>query len=75
MGRARNPENDAFYVLNLCDELLGVKSSREHTFEWLLGDLSPKAGRRKALPVDGYWESLSLVVEVMENQALRRTTS
>jgi hypothetical protein len=68
MGRARNPDNDAFYLLNLCDEILRIKASREHRFDWLRGDLSPRTGRTMTLPVDGYWEPLKLVVEVMESQ-------
>jgi hypothetical protein len=59
---------DADYVLDLCDELLRSHGSREHTFPWLVGDLSSKNGRRKKLPVDSFWEDLGLVVEVMESQ-------
>lgn len=68
MGRARNPDNDAFYVLNLCEQVLGSISSREHRFEWLRGDVSSRTGRSMTLPVDGYWRELGLVVEVMESQ-------
>lgn len=68
MGKARNPDNDAFYSLNFCDDILGIKASREHRFDWLRGDLSARTGRAATLPVDGYWESLGLVVEVMESQ-------
>ncbi len=68
MGKARNPDNDAFYLLNFCDDILGIKASREHRFDWLRGDLSARTGRTATLPVDGYWQSLGLVVEVMESQ-------
>lgn len=61
-------DRDATYVLDICDLLLGIAGSREHTFEWLAGDLSPKTGRCRLLPVDSYWESLRLVVEVLETQ-------
>lgn len=56
------------YVLDLCDEALGTASRRQHTFEWLRGDPSPKTGRRKPLPVDAYYPSLRLVVEFHEKQ-------
>lgn len=56
------------YVLGLCDEVVGAPSRRQHTFEWLKGDPSPKTGRSKPLPVDAYWPSLRLVVEFHEKQ-------
>ncbi len=73
MGKARNPDNDAFYVLNLCEEVLGSAASREHRFEWLRGDISSRTGRSMTLPVDGYWPQLGLVIEVMESQHFRAT--
>lgn len=60
--------SDEYYVLDLCDELLGTPCARQHTFDWLLGDVSPKTGRRKPLPVDGYWAGAGLVVEFAESQ-------
>lgn len=60
-------ENES-YVLDLCDEVLGAAGRRQHTFEWLKGDPSPKTGNRKALPVDAYYPSLRLVVEFHEKQ-------
>lgn len=57
----------AVYILDLCDEVLGSRSSREHRFDWLLGDPG-KTGRRVRLPVDAYWADLRLVVEVYERQ-------
>lgn len=65
------PRQDQHYVTDLCDAVLGLPASREHTFGWLLGDLSPKTGRRKPLPVDAYWESLGLVMEFQEAQHSR----
>ena len=61
-------ETDEHYVLDLCDEIIGTKCSRQHRFDWLLGDPSPTTGRQVALPVDGYWESENLVVEFAESQ-------
>lgn len=64
MGRANS---DEFYVLDLCDEVLGEIGLRQHRFEWLLGDPGA-SGRRVRLPVDGYWPVASLVVEYRERQ-------
>lgn len=61
-------ESDEHYVLDLCDQIIGAEGSRQHRFEWLLGDQSPSTGRRIALPVDGYWEAERLVVEFAESQ-------
>lgn len=56
------------YILSLCDEVLGEQSLREHTFDWLLGDVSTKTGLQRRLPVDAYWPMLNLVVEFHEKQ-------
>ena len=50
------------YVIDLCDEILGQKASRQHKFDFLRGD----SGRR--LPVDAYYENLNLVIEYRERQ-------
>jgi hypothetical protein len=46
--RRQNPANtgarDARYVLDLCDEVLGVSGKREFTFEWLVGDRRRRPG-------------------------------
>jgi hypothetical protein len=65
MGRA---DSDEHYVLDLCDEVLGERSSRQHRFDWLVGDPSPNTGKARRLPVDAYWEPLKLVVEFREHQ-------
>lgn len=58
---------DEIYVIDLCDEMFGVSASRQHRFDWLVGD--PGAdGRPRALPVDAYYEELGLVVEYRELQ-------
>lgn len=64
MGRETS---DEAYVLNLCDRVLGEASSRQHRFDWLLGDPG-RSGRRVRLPVDGYWPVANLVVEYRERQ-------
>ena len=55
-------DNDENYVLDLCDAILKLKSKRQHRFNFLLGDAGTK------LPVDAYYESLSLVIEYRERQ-------
>ena len=58
-GRATSDES---YVIDLCDEVLKMKASRQHKFDFLVGD----TGYR--LPVDAYYESLNLVIEYHERQ-------
>lgn len=60
--------SDEHYVLDLCDEVLGVPGIRQATFDWLRGDPSPARLRGTKLPVDGYWPQLELVVEFQEEQ-------
>ena len=59
--------NDESYILDICDKVLGMKSSRQHTFDFLLGDSSIN-GKARRLPVDAYYKSLALVVEYRERQ-------
>lgn len=60
--------SDEHYVLDLCDEVLGIRGLRQFTFEWLRGDPSRARPLGTKLPVDGYWPSLGLVVEFQEEQ-------
>ena len=55
-------DSDESYVIDLCDEILGLKASRQHKFDFLKGD----SGRR--LPVDAYYEDLEVVIEYKELQ-------
>ena len=69
-GRPRSPsrsQSDEAYVLDLCDEILGEKSLRQHRFAWLRGDPGSR-GQGIALPVDGYYPEHELVVEYRELQ-------
>lgn len=61
-------DSDEHYVLDLCDEVLGVSGLRQARFDWLRGDPSPTRRRGTKLPVDGYWPELELVVEFQEEQ-------
>ena len=54
--------SDESYVINLCDEVLGLMASRQHRFDFLVGDTGVK------LPVDAYYEPLNLVIEYNEKQ-------
>lgn len=65
---ARRADSDEHYVLDLCDEVLGVPGIRQARFDWLRGDPSPARLRGTMLPVDGYWPDLQLVVEFQEEQ-------
>lgn len=60
--------SDECYVIDLCDDALGCKASRQHRFDFLLGDPSILSGRCARLPVDAYYREISLVVEFMERQ-------
>jgi len=64
----RRADSDEHYVLDLCDEVLGVPGRRQATFEWLRGDPSPSRSSGTKLPVDSYWPTLGLVVEFQEKQ-------
>lgn len=60
-------DSDENYVLDLCDKVLGVKSSRQHKFDFLRGDTNLQ-GRSVRLPVDAYYPDLNLVIEYQERQ-------
>lgn len=54
--------SDEAYILDICDEVLGVKGLRQHRFDFLRGDSGTK------LPVDIYYPTLTLVIEYREKQ-------
>jgi len=60
-------DSDEAYVLELCDELLGERSIRQHRFAWLVGDAG-RDGRCRRLPVDAYYARRGLVIEYRERQ-------
>lgn len=55
-------QSDEAYIIDLCDEVLKIKGSRQHRFGFLRGDSDTK------LPVDVYYQSLNLVIEYYERQ-------
>lgn len=59
--------SDEHYIIGLCDAVLGFPASRQHRFDFLLGDKCPR-GRQRKLPVDAFYEPLRLVVEYRELQ-------
>jgi len=63
----RPSTKDEHYVLNICDKVLRQVASRQHKFDFLLGDKNSN-GIAKRLPVDAYYEKLKLVVEYRERQ-------
>jgi hypothetical protein len=64
---ASRKDSDEQYVIDLCDEILELKGSRQHRFDFLLGD-NGKNGTRAKLPVDVYYKELNLVIEFKEQQ-------
>ena len=54
--------SDEYYIIDLCNEALGMKAEQQYKFPFLLGD----SGR--ALPVDAYYRELNLVIEYYERQ-------
>lgn len=63
----KHKTKDEVYVIDLCDEILGIKASRQHCFDFLRGD-SLNGKRGKKLCVDAYYESKNLVIEYNEKQ-------
>lgn len=59
-GRA---DSDEYYVIDLCNEILGYTAKQQYGFDFLLGD----DGKTK-LKVDAYYEELNLVIEYCESQ-------
>jgi diadenosine tetraphosphate (Ap4A) HIT family hydrolase len=61
-------ESDEKYVLDLAAEILAEPDYRwQHRFPTLLGDAG-KDGRRRPLPVDGYFPRHKLIIEYWEKQ-------
>lgn len=69
LGINKRENSDKYYVLNLCDELLNEKASRQHRFPFLLGDFHKDKISRTKLPLDAYYKNLNLVIEYKEKQA------
>jgi hypothetical protein len=68
-GSMRNAarDKDEHYVIDLCDEVLGMAASRQHRFDFLRGD-ARLGSAGVTLPVDAFYPALKLVVEYRERQ-------
>jgi hypothetical protein len=60
------PKDEA-YIIDLCDDCLGLTASRGHRFDTLRGDPG-KDGHRRCLPLDAFYRTLNLIVEYDERQ-------
>lgn len=58
----KRQQSDEAYIIDLCDELLKLKSQRHHRFDFLKGDTGVR------LPCDAWFSSLNLVIEYRERQ-------
>lgn len=67
-SKTRRENSDEFYILDLCDELLGEKASRKHTFSNLLGDMHKRGKTRTKLPVAAFYEKANFVIEFIEKE-------
>jgi len=65
--KSKRTDSDENYVLGLCDQILELKSSRQHKFDFLRGDTN-SFEQSVRLPVDGYYQTLNLIVEYHERQ-------
>jgi hypothetical protein len=63
----KRKDSDEAYIIDLCDEILGISASRQHNFDFLRGDIGKKS-KGDYLPVDSYYSSINLVVEFREKQ-------
>lgn len=68
LGIEKRENSDEYYILNMCDVLLNEKSSRQHTFPFLLGDFHKDKISRTKLPLDAYYYNLNLVIEYRVKQ-------
>ncbi len=65
--KPQRKNSDEYYVIDLCDEILGRKALRQHCFDFLRGDSGKK------LPVDAWYPDLRLVIEYHESQHTEAT--
>jgi len=64
--RAARGNSDEYYLINLCDDLLKQRASRQHKFGFILGDMHKDEKTRTALPVDAYYKEAKLVLEFLK---------
>lgn len=61
-SKGSRKNSDEYYVIGLCNEVLGMEGHQQYRFPFLLGDSGTP------LPVDVYYPTLNLVVEYYERQ-------
>jgi hypothetical protein len=66
-NKSSKTDSDENYVLDLCDKTLRLRSSRQHKFDFLIGDTN-SLGKSKRLPVDAFYQDIDLVIEYRERQ-------
>jgi hypothetical protein len=64
----KKENSDEYYLVGLCNELLGEKAIHQHTFNFLVGDLHKDGKRRTRLPLDAFYVGLNLVIEFYERE-------
>lgn len=67
-AKAARENSDDNYLINLCDEVLLEKASRQHRFDFLLGDFHKDGITRTALSVDAFYKEHNLVIELLGNR-------
>jgi hypothetical protein len=60
--KENGPAKDEHYILDIVDEVCGIKGSRQHRFDFLRGDTG------SPLPVDAFYADRMLAVEYHERQ-------
>lgn len=64
----KRANSDEAYVLDLCEQALGLTGARQVTFDFLRGDSRIEGNEGRKLPVDIYFACLDLVIEYHERQ-------
>jgi len=73
MSKSKRNNSDEAYVLDICDEILGMNAIRQYRkFSFLEGDPG-KNGQRRRLPVDAFYADLGLAIEYREIQHFEST--
>jgi len=67
MTKGKSIKSDESYILDLCDEVLGLTAVRQCRFDFLRGDPG-KRGICAKLPIDACYEELKLAIEYRERQ-------
>ena len=68
-------KNDEAYIIDLCDSILGQKAYRKKKFEFLQGDYHKDGESKTKIPVDAYYEDLSLAILYQGNYSPSETSN